>query len=129
MRRFLTQALASVAVLTALAVLDLGPRASAAYLSTADRSVGASSRPDAAPSDPVRAQRDRDGHPVDINLCTGTGGVAPETSGPSGGGAPVAVLLPRELPSGNRVTYYREPASHFKIRDYTDFILDPPRQV
>ena len=40
MRRFLTRAVASLLVLTALAVLDLGPRASAAYLSAADRSVG-----------------------------------------------------------------------------------------
>jgi hypothetical protein len=129
-RRFLTRALASVAVLTALAVLDLGPRASAAYLSAADRSAGSCSLPDAPPTAPADSPnaRQRDGQHAFANQPAGTG-TTNTTGGSSGPNAPAAELPPKEPPAGQLVVYLREPAVHLELSKYVDSILDPPRPV
>lgn len=132
MRRFLTQALASVGVLTALAVLDISPRASAAYVSTVSRSEGATvpaSAPAEPPAAPEQAHRDPNRIPLLAYLPTDGGTTSNSTTGPSGPSSPVAQIPSKEPPSGNLVVYFREPAERLELRDFVDSILDPPRPV
>jgi hypothetical protein len=124
----LTRALASVAVLTALAVVDLGPRASAAYLSTVDRSVGATTAPDTPPTAPPQAHRNHDGQHAFGNQPTGAGTTG-SSGGSSGPSSPAADIPPKEPPTSNLVVYFREPALRFELTKYVDSLLDPPRQV
>ena len=131
-RRFLTLALASVGILIASAILDLGSRASAAYLSTTSRAVGAGSRTsaptDETPADPSHADRQR----VDLRLFANqpaSAGTSSSGTGPSGPSAPCADLPLKEPPPSHLVVYFREPSARFKLTKYVDSILDPPRQV
>jgi len=130
-RLFLTRALASVGVLIATAILDTGSRASAAYISTASRSVGESSGMEAPaaelPTNPLQAERQHNERHLLTNQPTGAGGTSSSTNGPSGPNAPAAELPLKALPPGNLVVYFREPAVHLELSKYVDSILDPPR--
>jgi hypothetical protein len=135
-RRFLTRALASVGVLTALAVLDIGPRASAAYLSTASRSVGAGVAASTtvpndtteSPADPAHAHREFNRTPLLAHLPT-DGGTTSTSGSSSAPTAPAAALPPKDPPADNLAVYFREPAERLELRDHVEFLLDPPRQV
>jgi hypothetical protein len=136
-RRFLILALTSVGVLIASAILDMGSRASAAYLSTASRSVGAAgtgagtgagTATDETPGNPANYKRGD--LPALANQPAGAGTTSSGTSGgPSGPNSPAAELPPKEPPPGNLVVYFREPAVRLELTKYIDSILDPPRQV
>jgi hypothetical protein len=131
-RPFLTRALVTVGVLTALAVLDLGPRASAAYLSMASKpSAGlgaeaAADVPDSPPepkAEPVRHER--------FGLVTGHvpgGGATSSNSVSSGPTSPAADLPPREPPAGGLTVYFRQSEVLLDLSAFVDSILDPPRR-
>jgi hypothetical protein len=131
-RRFLTLALASVGVLIVFAILDVDSRASAAYLSTVSRSVGAtagtSAATDETPGNPSPANYKRSELPLLANQLAGTG-TTNSNNGPSGPSSPAATLPPKEPPPGNLVVYFREPAVRLELTKHIDSILDPPRQV
>jgi len=119
-----------VGVLIASAILDTGSRASAAYLSTASRSVGsgAGTRTDEAPADPSRDNRERDERHLVTNQPA-SAGTSSSSNAPSNPTSQCADLPPKEPPPGNLVAYFREPAVRLELTKYIDSILDPPRQV
>jgi len=131
-RRFALQLVAAVVVLTASAVFDLGPRASAAYLSAAAGSGTAATDLGASgPSDdtPAKVNPPRDSRP-DALLQQGCGGMTPPSSGPTSNPPPVAGhSAATELPVSGLVVYFREPAASFDLTAFIDPVLDPPRQA
>lgn len=132
MRRPVLQIVSAIGVLLIAAILDLGPTASAAYISMAGdaASAGVGAGPtDDTPKPPTDPNLDREHPPIPLGHFQG-GGMAPSGSGPSSGSAPVAGIPPRtELPADGLVVYFREPAALFDLTCYVDSILDPPRQA
>lgn len=129
-RRFALQLGITIAVVIATAVMDLGPRASAAYVSMADISAGCGtgSSTDSGNYSPDRPLLDRE-PPVAAHLQGGSGMSAPSSSS-SSGSVPVAGDLARtELPVDGLVVYFREPAAAIHLTAFIDSILDPPRQA
>jgi hypothetical protein len=130
--RFLILALASVGVLIASAILDVGSRASAAYLSTSTRSAGttagAGTPTDETPTNPFRVKGERLDLRLFANLPT-SAGTSSSGNGPSSPSIPCADLPLKEPPPSHLVVYFREPSARFKLTKYVDSILDPPRPV
>jgi len=130
-RRFALQLVAAVVVLTASAVFDLGPRASAAYLpATAGNSAAADLGASGPAEDtPAKVNPPRDSRP-DALLQQGCGGMTPPSSGPTSNPPPVAGhSAATELPVSGLVVYFREPAASFDLTAFIDPVLDPPRQA
>ncbi len=126
--------LVSLLVFTALGVLDLGPRAAAGFISTADQmttSVSTTLATD-APTPVVPAVVDRESDAVLPNP-----GFAPNggtTSSPSnssssvGSGVAAHVPCPPSSECG-LVVYFREPSARLRLSKFIDAILDPPRAI
>lgn len=134
--RFLLNALASVGVLAALTVLDLGPRATAAYLSMASKQasaeldVGASADDDSdslEKSDPERVYNLQLLN-TPAHLARGAS-MVPPPSNPSGSPLVVAALAPARPPTSSLVVYFREPPNSLPFSAFVDSLLDPPRAV
>lgn len=128
------QFLAAFGLLTALAVLDVGPRAAAAYLSAGDAAVsagyGLDGTDDTNPADPPNANRERDGAPALTAHPGGIGGTASHGCGSAPCPVPVVGYLPPgRLPESELVVYFREsPASPWPFL-LIDSLLDPPRRA
>jgi len=134
LRRFLLQALASVGVLTALAVLDLGPRASAGYLSMASTQAGAEFDVGASAEtgsdsllkvDPERVYHVQEPNPQG-DLARGASTV-PSPSNPSLLLLVAADLSPAKPLPSCVVVYFREPSDSLQLSAFIDSLLDPPR--
>lgn len=133
-RRFAHQLGIAIAVVIATAVMDLGPRASAAYISMADVTEGGGTCTSADhQTDEQRnltPDREPDGKiPVDAHLQGGSGMSAPSSSSSSGSVPVVGALTPIDLPPGGLVVFFREPAASIHLSAFIDSILDPPRQA
>lgn len=133
-RRLALQFGTAIAVMIAAAVMDLGPRASAAYVSMADVSVGcgAIASSDCTPSTPpnLNSDRERDGLPALAGYLQGNGGMSSSGSSSSSNTPPVVGNLSRtELPTDGLVVYFREPAASIHLTAFIDSLLDPPRQA
>jgi hypothetical protein len=118
-------------VLIALAIFDLGPRASAAYLTVAD----SSSLWDELPADAADdSDRSPDHNPrIEPGALPhqqpGGSTTSSPTSGP-GGDNPNAGLPPlAETPSPGLVAYLREQSRSLDPSHFVASILDPPRTV
>jgi hypothetical protein len=136
-RRFLLRALASVGSLAALAALDLGPRATAAYLSMESKQsdagfdIGASAEEDGSDSlpkiDPEWVYNVQLPNPQG-DLARGAS-LVPLPSKPSGSPLVAADLAPlKPLPSCI-VVYFRAPPGSLQLSPFIDPFLDPPRVV
>jgi hypothetical protein len=134
-RRFALQSLATLVVLIASAIFDVGSRASAAYVA-AGADLISDGFAGAAPSEDSQYEpqkfdtnRERDGLPPPGHL-QGGGSMAPPGSGPTSSSSPVvADLSIAEMPMSGLVIYFREPATRFDLPAFIDSILDPPRQA
>jgi hypothetical protein len=133
-RRFLLQALVSMGVLVALAILDLGPRATAAYLSMASKQAGAGldtgmSADDGSASLP---KIDSDRAP-NLRVPTPQGDLVrgmstvPSPSNPSGSPQIAADLAPTTPPTSGLVAYFRDSPDFLPLSAFLDALLDPPR--
>lgn len=130
-RRFALQLVAAVVAMTVSAVFDLGPRASAAYLSAAAGASAASDLGMGGPTDETPAKVAATPVPQPTAyLQQGCGGMTPPSSGPTSSPPPVAGhSAATELPVSGLVVYFREPAASFDLTAFIDPILDPPRQA
>lgn len=116
----------SLAVLAALAVLDLGARAAAAYVPAGDvtsATVAVESFDD--------AQDQQDGEPVVPVLSVFVEGGGGMSSPPSGGATsaapPVGNLIGVSLVDDIATSFLRERAMRIPTSYFIDSLLDPPR--
>lgn len=123
----------ALAALFLQSILDLGPRAEAAYQSIAIASVSdgcAIGEPsDSTPADPTRVAEKASPTAPALHVPGSSGGMSsPPGSGSSSGASPgVAHLLQVERPASVLVVYVRESAAALDLTAYSDSILDPPR--
>ncbi len=135
MRRFLLQALASMGVLTALAVLDLGPRATAAYLSLASRQAGAGFEGGMCEDDGSDSLPKNDREVLYHHACPNPeinlgGGIGTVPSQPTSSSHLVAAdLVPVKPPTACLVIFLREPPGSLHLCAIIDSLIDPPRVV
>jgi hypothetical protein len=128
-RRFLSQSVACVGVLAALAVLDFSPRAAAAYQPVAGDTTPArlGSDADVVPDLPDHRLPPAPTYkPVYAEHQSAGGSLTPSGSG--GGNHPPPGWVPAaEPPPPNLVVYSREPDPAVDTSVYIDSFLDPPR--
>jgi hypothetical protein len=132
-RRVALQLVFVVGILLVAAILDVGPRATAAYRSMADVSGAGLDVPTDQGTDLPSKRllgQDQDGlPPIGLHL-QGGGGMSAPNSGSASGSAPVfAALTVTELPTSGLVAYFREPPISIHLSAFIDSLLDPPRQA
>ena len=128
MNRFALQTVSAVGIVIAMAVLDFGPRANAAYLSIGVRQESAGCSTDA--TNPARESNLVKRPPVPSAQLQGSGGMSSPVSGPSSGSTAAVAYLPPVLPPvDGLVVYFREPDAALRLSAFIDSLLDPPRQA
>jgi hypothetical protein len=131
-RRFPISVLASVGVLIASAIGDIGPRAAAAYQPVAggsavrvelDAVVDAGGAADAERTAKPQLAPDTVRHQPSGSTTTSP------TTGHGGDGPPAGLPQPADRPSPGLVVYFREQSGSLDPTHFIASILDPPRTV
>ncbi len=131
MSRFTLQMLASLGVVTALAVFDLGPCASAAYISTVSQSATASTLVTSVPVDSPDNRRYLHIDKVHLALFHLEGGGMSSSGSTTSGGESqtVGLLIPPVPSNGASSEYLRERSNRLPPCYLIDTLLDPPRLI
>jgi hypothetical protein len=124
----------AIGVLIAVAVLDVGPRAGAAFQSMTVKPAAAkldAGDPSDAGNPPPATGRERGRLPAPgLHHPGDGGGMVPSGSGSSSGSPPVAGYPSRtDLPVGGLVVYYREPAAPLDPSAFNEAVHGPPRRA
>ena len=142
MQRFIAHSLAALGFLIASAIMDLGPRAEAAYQPVGTHADSGLDAPDGAgmaaadeKGDAPEAKPDHEDPMAalyaDCCYAQGDGGGAGATSSSASGSgptSPVAGLVPpTDLPPPNLVAHIQTPYARLALARFVGFILDPPR--
>jgi hypothetical protein len=137
---FIVQSLAALGILIASAIVDLGPRADAAYQSVGvkadsglDASAGAGmamgdeaeNTPEAKPDD----QKPKVPVHWDYGHANNAGGGAGSTSGPGSGPtiSTAGLISSCDLPPPNLVAHFQTLSTRLALAKLSSSILDPPR--